>query len=353
MKNRKIYIDIMKILAMLAVICIHSSSGYVHMGKLFNTPLWWKCFAVYSCSRWAVPIFIMSSGALLLNSSKKDSLKVFFKKKLIKIVIPFIVASIFYYLYDINFNITKFSLLNLTKCFMNDSIFYHLWYMYIIIGIYLIVPILREYISSTNLNKILYLIILGFVGTSIYSLFSKFTNTQIAFSIPFVTGYIFIFMIGYYLDNIKIKRNGRILIYLLGIFGIIVTIQGTYNLSSNRGIDEYWLDCLSFSTVFVAIAVFVFIKYLFSNLKIKGTIVSYISNLTYWMYLVHAFVLILVGKLTQYLRLYTYSGMTLIIIIVLTFTFSIIVSSIIKLMSKTISLLYKMINTSKPHIVSQ
>lgn len=86
-KNRVLYYDILNILAIIAVIALHMN-GIVHDNpniRAWNTSLIVECLCY-----WAVSVFMMLSGATLMNYRKKYNTKTFFYKRIKKVLIPFI-----------------------------------------------------------------------------------------------------------------------------------------------------------------------------------------------------------------------------------------------------------------------
>lgn len=89
--SRVIYFDILNIIAIVAVIALHCN-GIVHGNpniKAWNTSLIVECICYF-----AVPLFCMLSGATLMNYREKYDTKTFFKKRVIKVLIPFIIWAI-------------------------------------------------------------------------------------------------------------------------------------------------------------------------------------------------------------------------------------------------------------------
>lgn len=63
---------------------------------ILGTEYWWISNVYDSISRWGVPVFVMVSGALLLDTSKQEGILTFYKKRLSKIFIPIIFWTAFY-----------------------------------------------------------------------------------------------------------------------------------------------------------------------------------------------------------------------------------------------------------------
>ena len=85
--KRYFYMDILNIIAIISVIALHCN-GIVHT---FSTGRWWKTSLIAEVVFYfAVPIFIMLSGANLMDYRKKYDTKTFFKKRINRVVIPMI-----------------------------------------------------------------------------------------------------------------------------------------------------------------------------------------------------------------------------------------------------------------------
>ena len=74
--------DILNIMACFCVVFIHHSNTLV--ARYSDTPLWRESLVVECGMYWAVPVFVMISGANLLNYRKKYTTAEFLKKKIFK-----------------------------------------------------------------------------------------------------------------------------------------------------------------------------------------------------------------------------------------------------------------------------
>lgn len=116
--NRKIYIDILNIIAIIAVVALHCN-GIVHGSP--NTRAWNSSLIVECICYFAVPLFLMLTGATLMNYRKKYDTKTFFKKRILKVAIPFIFWAIIMFVWKILIRRGKCKFLyqniRLDKCF--------------------------------------------------------------------------------------------------------------------------------------------------------------------------------------------------------------------------------------------
>lgn len=92
--QRFLYFDCLRILGAFAVILIHVASYKWFTADISTTE--WNVLNFYNCSlvRWAVPVFIMISGALFLDG--KQSITHIYKKNILRIVTAFLFWSPLY-----------------------------------------------------------------------------------------------------------------------------------------------------------------------------------------------------------------------------------------------------------------
>ena len=82
-----IWLDNSRILAVCGVVFLHVAAGVV-LGHEVGTGDWWFGNVYDSVVRWCVPVFVMISGALLLDPGKKEDLSTFYKKRLARVLLP-------------------------------------------------------------------------------------------------------------------------------------------------------------------------------------------------------------------------------------------------------------------------
>src|SRR3989304_5868153 len=82
-----IWLDNARISAIFAVVLLHVAYGVVIENDI-GTNYWWFANIFDSSARWCVPVFVMISGALLLDSSKNEDSLTFYKKRLSRILLP-------------------------------------------------------------------------------------------------------------------------------------------------------------------------------------------------------------------------------------------------------------------------
>ena len=291
MKKRVLYFDILKIISVFFVILIHVISEYWYNLKV-ESPNFIGLSFLDSLSRFCVPIYFMVSGALFLNEEKKVTIKDALKKYIPRILLIFIFWNLVYSFLNIiilgekslNFKTVIEIILN---TILGKGIF-HLYFLPVLMGFYLCLPVLKYITKKENKDILKYLIILLFIFISLNKFLTYVLGTSISYSITF-GGYLIYFIIGYYLNTFEIDNKNTRIIYLLGILGFTITFAGTVVCSRLFGMTEVFFNYLSFNVILYASAVFLFAKNKFK--KANEKVINILTSTHFGIYLIHGLVL--------------------------------------------------------------
>jgi surface polysaccharide O-acyltransferase-like enzyme len=305
------WIDLIRVVAVFQVILVHLSYVIFFKEDLLS-PNWVAANFYDSLSRMGVPLFFMVSGYLLLG--KREALTDFFRKRFWKVGIPTLFWSVAYLLWSVeayrNGTMSPLGVvLSMLKAIYLGNVEIHLWFLYILIGIYLTVPILRIFVSAASRRDLTYFVVLWFVATPLFELTQRMLGFQTALVIPVVTGYVGYFMLGYLLAELQLDCRGRILSTAGVILAVAITFIGTNVLSAQAGsLDAYFYSYFSPPTVLATIGGFFLLKDLGQRLGKAGGSVRTISATSFGIYLIHIFVVELLRKGILGLRLYGWLG---------------------------------------------
>lgn len=296
--NRVVYYDILNIIAIISVIALHCNA-IVHGSP--NTRAWDTSLIVECLFYFAVPVFCMLSGATLMRYREKYDTKTFFRKRVLKVLIPFIFWAIFMFvwkIYVVHSLEEIHSIQEFLNSFFNNKEESTYYFMFNILGIYLTMPILslltkKEYRKTLWFTVILYFIFNSFLP-NILSLFNINYNSNA--SILF-DGYIIFVILGYLLSTEKTENKYiNILIYIGAIIGVIYRYITTFLLSKEAGIviKTTW-GYTSWHSILLTSAVFLLVKNLpiekIENNKKIVSIISKISSCSFGVYLIHQIVM--------------------------------------------------------------
>jgi surface polysaccharide O-acyltransferase-like enzyme len=289
------YINILRTIAIIGVIIVHSAGPLLSITD--NESYWWTGNVYDGLVRWCVPVFVMISGALLLNPEKNDSLQVFLNKRASKIILPFIFWILFYEAWKYRGDLGNVSIPAAIKEMMSGSVYFHLWFLYMIVGIYLITPLIQIIIRNSSKTIIEYYLIIWFITSSLFTLFPYLLDVRIGLQLPYFTGYLGYFILGYYLHRFSMPSKINKLIYAGGAGGLLITLIGTYIGTKRAGIfDGYFYEYHSPNTVLASIAIFVLFKNIdWDSLFPKdGRFMKWITSISiasFGIYLIHPLVM--------------------------------------------------------------
>jgi surface polysaccharide O-acyltransferase-like enzyme len=167
-KKRYFGIDLIRVIACFLVMLIHSGEIYYinDEGGLIKDDNNIYPGVINSLSRVSVPLFVMISGYLLLPM--KTDYSTFLKKRFTRVSFPFIAFCIFY---DIYYYIRgRYTLgemfWNIPGILLNfGTAVGHLWFMYMIMGVYLYIPIITPWIQTAKKEHFYYYFVIWIISS--------------------------------------------------------------------------------------------------------------------------------------------------------------------------------------------
>lgn len=311
---KKNYISILNVLACIGVVILHTfETGYTSDANFVFEVL---IRAIAYC---AVPVFFMITGATLIDYRERYDTKTFFKKRLLKVIIPLMIWSIIYFI--INFFKGKFSINDLSFKFVFEYFFLVktnpiFWFFVVIIGIYLAIPVISLIPQETRRKAFLYIIIITFVFNQFLPDLLYHLNLNYNYDLKFpltYSGWISFIFIGYYIDKYEIVKKHRVIIYVLGIIGFLTMVVPTIFISYHKNESCSWFDeyydapCVLYSA-----SVFLFFKSKINNNQIVTKIMpffNFVAPTTLGIYVLH----IAIRDFLRYFYTYSYFGMNLVL----------------------------------------
>ena len=283
------YSDGLRVFSIIAVIMLHTSAVRVANWPQLESVTWWVSHVFDSMCRWAVPVFIMLSGALILDLSRPYTLCGFYKKRFVRVVIPFLFWASFYYFWSY-----KSYGMNITPDFIKKSLwqgltYNHLYFVFIILGLYAVVPVLRLLLKYIPLWNIWILVAALFVVSSSGILFRYLPMNGLTRFVPYLS----YFLLGYLIRLRGEKIKWRILFIPAFVSATTVIIFKTYLLVSQFGRDDYrafaWYDHFSVGVIIQSLCVFLFAQTIFDASKETATngLIKLLSPVAFGIYLIH------------------------------------------------------------------
>ncbi len=300
MKNENLdFINSLRVLATFSVIFLHVAANILYQYGTISNLDWWSGNIYDSSVRFCVPIFLMISGSLIF-SKNYESTGEFLKKRVLRILLPFCFWSIIYIAVGLSQKFIHGEYLSLIEVLkfvfvkLRSGASFHLWYIYMVIGLYLFFPIIGKWLHNSNNNEIKYFLGIWLLTVFINMPYVKKLMPNI--DISYFSGYIGFPILGYYLSNIHINFEKKKVIYVLMLFtGILITILGTYFATSYKG-SFYggFYSYLSPNVILASVGIFLFFK---DFVSFNSKSILFFSKYSYGTYLIHILVLIVLRKI--------------------------------------------------------
>lgn len=305
MKERVVRYDIIRIVAILMVLILHCSTKLV-VASADSGLVFQSANILNGIGRAGVPLFLMLSGALLLDEKKTFDTKKFYKKSLLGITLLLLFWLLFYaawrsfLLPQMGVN-TGLPAPGFTEYLLKLPGFYpHLWYLFMLIGLYLAIPVLRLFVKKENKNYVLGFILVAALAqfiTKTAGLLTLHADYTIAdfmnkFHLEYATGYLPYLLLGWYLSQFPLKKSYRILLYLSGLAGVIFSIFAvSAYFPEIVNIHEYVMEPDTLPAMLYGAAVFTFLCELTKDRSTKNSIIRELSLSSFGVYIVHVAIL--------------------------------------------------------------
>lgn len=292
-------ISYLRAIACIGVIVLHtfySASGYALAEGIITDNGMLIADTVRNLMMWAVPCFVMVSGQLLLNPKRNITYKKIFIKYILRIAVALIAFTLLFEVYDSFFEDKGFTadiFLNTIKNVFNDGSWSHMWYLYLVIAIYLMLPFFRSVAGTLTKTDSCYLLTVYMIFLSVIPLIESITDLNSGFYICTYTVYPLYLLGGYIVSQKQIFKGtlSGIIMLAVGTVAIIIlsVIVSEYNLTKiNSQLKNY---------SFIPIVIQSFgIYIIMTNSKCRlpnllHKVLTEIDKCSFGMYLIHLVVL--------------------------------------------------------------
>ncbi|RRZ93524.1 acyltransferase [Erwinia sp. 198] len=226
---KKMNIKLLTLVATYLVVLLHTAAvpfSYFHLA--------WSVSVMYEAlGRIAFPLFLLIAGYVSLN--KNESLLSTLKTRVLDLVIPLVVWSVIYIIYNkqVNADTSPVSLLEL----LSTPAYPHMWFVYTMILLYLVTPLLNTFIQNGSQQRVNYTVTVWFVLASVYMLFDNVkANLLEGHAIPAPSNIdMVVYLSGFYIIGGVARRfdiNPKVVISgIIFILSAVLTAVMTYSLS--------------------------------------------------------------------------------------------------------------------------
>ncbi len=298
--KRIVWIDVIKILAAFLIVMQHSLAIEWTERMAMNDIQWKIINFVFVASRMGVPLFFMCSGVTMFR--RKHSIKEIFSKSLPHILVPYAFWMLIYGIIDAA-DASSFRVA--VNAVIKPIIFgrYHTWFIATLIGLYIITPLIQEFIYDRKLLG--YFLTLSVLFTVLLPYANRIGDDRIVttlndFNMHFVVGYVIYFLIGYYISNLDLGRISTILCGIVFIVAYIVCQVLCVNNVAALGQDiQNYFSAFSIIGIVLSVSFFIIIMSIINKEYTEGTkkVILGWAKLGIGIYLVHPLLLPLIANI--------------------------------------------------------
>ena len=350
--KRIVWLDFVKFVAIFMMIAVHCTDNVTPAER--SEP-WYNLWGSFygSFMRPAIPLFVMVTGALLLPV--RQSISAFYTKRLTRLVVPFIIWSVVYNLFpwltgvlglpptvindffawaepDQSFSGALHNILMIPFNFSMLAV--QMWYVYLLIGLYLYMPIFSAWVRQASIKEQRVFLALWFISLFIPYLREYLTKDLwgtcswnefgLLYYFAGFNGYL---LLGYYIMNNNMNVTwGRLAVFGIPSFviGYCVTFWGFKSITAVPGqpveLVELFFTYCSPNVLMMTLPVFLVIrKFRFDSLAIRRFSTS-ISTCTFGIWMSHYLFLGPCYMLVESLPLHTMVKMMVCTVLLLSVT---------------------------------
>ena len=286
--NRENGLDLMRIIAAVLVVAIHCGSLMYVNAATYDTAAISLYMLVAVLAKGGVGFFFMVSGAFLLSSERTQDIGTFYKKTFKRLCVPTIVFSVLYFAFDLW--LTMMSGGSVTESvlkFIRGESGAHLWFMYVLIGLYLMAPMLQHLKDKISLKAFtvtaVILVLIGFLSEST-------SPHYLDWDLGFIACSLGVFMLGYplYVKFREKKSTGKGILFLI-LALVVAALQALMRLMKLFDDVPVLKDLFSMKdqSPIIALVAVLLISFALS-LPLKKSF-NKLGSMTYGVYLVHLF----------------------------------------------------------------
>jgi surface polysaccharide O-acyltransferase-like enzyme len=290
--QRKVWLDYLRVFAILAVITGHVIVDFYHQANV-GTAEWWLSNIIGTPARAAVPVFVMVSGALLLG--KPYTLAAFYKKRAVRLIPPILFWNLVYLGVYMFYGMDRQTVLWTLKALIvvDGYIAPHLWYLSVFACLMVFVPFINKFILGEKPSGRDLAILVGlsfpffllqqiaYFAQEVYQLNMEWFKLFPWLMVYFIAGYV----IDKYAAPMRLG-NGRI----VGALIVLVTVGAGLNYYAVGTLEimkNYFINSERGPLTFlISMLVFLLAKNLSTRLA-SNRLILLVAEASFGMYLIH------------------------------------------------------------------
>jgi len=284
-KEKTVYLEIVRIMACFFVIFNHTCSGYMLGLAPMNTTRILLLLEFFVCKT-AVPMFLMVSGACLLG--KEESIGKTLKRVGRMLLVLIAMSAIYNMLRQEPLEPIAF----LKEVFVNP-VTNSYWYIYLYIGILLLLPILRK--LQLEKKDYIYLTVLyvALQGTfPVLGYYCQWIQPACELGLPLLSAYVYCFLMGHYFVKVEKRFTTKGALVAVMVLVLSIAISFSFALMENAHTGMMLFDSLYEKEIYLltmatTFSLFYLVGYWGSKITsvFCRKIIGYVGNCTFVIYL--------------------------------------------------------------------
>ena len=174
---RKQFLDVLRVLATCAVVLMHVLTGAIDVTDTSIVPEYRSLLlSVMDLVTWCVPIFLLISGYLFLNPKRILTYPVMIKKYCRRIALAILLFGVPYAASELVVTERTFRIMMIPealKMTLTGHTWSHMWYLYLILFLYLITPLLKKVLQILPVWSVGTVMAVIFLGSSVAPFLNK------------------------------------------------------------------------------------------------------------------------------------------------------------------------------------
>lgn len=250
--------DLVRAVAIALVVLLHTAGVVANPGPSAGAAAFWAGNIYDSFARAGVPLFVMLTGWLLLAPDRAaEPLGQFMRRRFGRVVLPLFVWSIVAWVWLALRDHHAIEWSRVWRALLAGPVFYHLWYVYVLIGLYLAIPLLRPLAAQATPALRRYALGLWFVGTAVLPLWAWWGGPSIGVPVYVVASYVGYLLAGTWLAARRVSTRTAWELGLLICLALAWTIVTTARLTGDDNLNVMLYGYDRPNIIVIAVAAFV------------------------------------------------------------------------------------------------
>lgn len=199
---RKQFLDVLRVLATCAVVLMHVLTGAIDVTDTSIVPEYRSLLlSVMDLVTWCVPIFLLISGYLFLNPERTLTYPVMIKKYCRRIALAILLFGVPYAASELVVTERTFRIMMIPealKMTLTGHTWSHMWYLYLILFLYLITPLLKKVLRVLPVWGVVAMMAVIFLGSSVAPFLNKVLDVNSIPVLPDGGVYFLYYLCGYF-----------------------------------------------------------------------------------------------------------------------------------------------------------